>query len=227
MSRSAYYSRNNSYSKSLGAETAEREGRYSLTRAAQCLGISSAAFKKGIKKCSYTATEWHHVGKYANRVDYYDTTELRNDPLFWKGATTRSNATMCKDEIRRCIRQRLNERFTTAKPEPVYKLTQVYDYVSGDYYYHVSLVVETAKNISKGIREIIRKRKDLILSAERVATSGPKKFYLNTDGTMFDHKGEPITYSAIDWANYQPVAYGRQGGVRFEKINYWTAIPVV
>jgi hypothetical protein len=71
--RSAYYSRNDSYSRSANAEAAETEGRLPRTRAAQALGVSVKAFDVGCARCGYTSTEWHHVGKYAMRVDYYDT----------------------------------------------------------------------------------------------------------------------------------------------------------
>lgn len=104
MRKSAYYSRNNSYSRSFNAECAERENRYPLTRAAAYLGISLAAFKNGLSHSGISTNEWHHVGKYANHVDYYDVSEsgeIVNSFSFWKGATTKANVWFCKKEMRR------------------------------------------------------------------------------------------------------------------------------
>ncbi len=83
--RSAYYTRNGSYSRSYNAENAEADGRLPRTRAAAHLGVSVKAFDAGRMACGYTSTEWHHVGKYAAMVDYYDTNTLEADPEFWKG----------------------------------------------------------------------------------------------------------------------------------------------
>lgn len=66
----------NGNSKSANAEYAEDNGRYPLTTAAKKLGITPALFKKAIEFCNYRTNEWHHVSKYANKVDYYDTVEL-------------------------------------------------------------------------------------------------------------------------------------------------------
>ena len=86
--RSAYYSRNDSFSRSYNAEIAEEEGRLPRSRAAASLGLSVAAFDAGCAAVGYVATEWHHVGKYANRVDYYDCETLADDPKFWDGAAS-------------------------------------------------------------------------------------------------------------------------------------------
>lgn len=82
----AYYSRNQSYSKSLNAEEAEGEGRLPRSRAAKFMGLSLAAFDAGCEAADYVATEWHHVGKYANECSYYDTVELGSSYHFWRGA---------------------------------------------------------------------------------------------------------------------------------------------
>lgn len=84
--RAAYYSRNGSYSRSANAEAAEDAGRFPRTRAAAYLGLSVKAFNAGCLAVGYRATEWHHVGKYANPVDYYDCEELADSPEFWRGA---------------------------------------------------------------------------------------------------------------------------------------------
>ncbi len=82
----AYYGRNDSYSKSLNAENAEADGRYPKSRAAKELGLSLKAFKTGLHAADYTSNEWHHVGKYATAVSYFDTKELNNDWKFWFNA---------------------------------------------------------------------------------------------------------------------------------------------
>ena len=85
MSISAYYSHNKSYSRSYNAECAEKEGRLPRTRAAAYFGLSVKAFDAGCNEANYYTSEWHHVGKYANKVDYYDCDELKNNPDFWLG----------------------------------------------------------------------------------------------------------------------------------------------
>lgn len=86
--QSAYYSRAGSYSRSFNAEVAESEGRLPRTRAAAALGVSPPAFDAGCKAAGYVCDEWHHVGKYASRVDYYDAESLRITPAFWEGAAS-------------------------------------------------------------------------------------------------------------------------------------------
>lgn len=88
---SAYYSRNQSYSRSHNAEVAEEEGRFPRTRAAAHLGLSVRAFDAACKAVGYRATEWHHVGKYANEVTYFDTAELVDNPDFWTAALAASS----------------------------------------------------------------------------------------------------------------------------------------
>lgn len=84
--RSAYYSRAGSYSRSYNAEQAEQEGRLPRTVAARGMGLSQAAFDAGCEAAGYVPTEWHHVGKYATPVDYYDTVRLGADSRFWAAA---------------------------------------------------------------------------------------------------------------------------------------------
>ncbi len=83
--RSAYYGRNNSFSRSYNASVAESEGRYPRTRAAAKLGVSAAAFDAGCDYADITTSEWHHVGKFANQVSYHDTNECASSPAFWMG----------------------------------------------------------------------------------------------------------------------------------------------
>lgn len=85
--RTAYYGGNygNEYSKSRRASEAEDNGRFPRTRAAKHLSVSVEAFDSGCYNCGYRPTEWHHVGKYATMVDYYDTNELNSNQKFWEG----------------------------------------------------------------------------------------------------------------------------------------------
>jgi hypothetical protein len=62
----AYYSRNDSYSRSFNAELAEEHGRLPLTRFRARYGLVPDLARR------YWSGEWHHVGKYAACVDYYD-----------------------------------------------------------------------------------------------------------------------------------------------------------
>lgn len=64
----AYYSRAGSYSRSYNAKCAERAGRMPATRAAKAWGFKSA---RELRRW-VTTNEWHHVGKYASMVYYYD-----------------------------------------------------------------------------------------------------------------------------------------------------------
>lgn len=75
----AYYSRAGSYSRSYNAEVAEDEGRCPLARAKAvvaaeygCTQVVAAA-SLGLLHDG----EWHHVGKYAAQVAYYDATDCR------------------------------------------------------------------------------------------------------------------------------------------------------
>ena len=76
---SAFYSRNQSYSRSANAEVAESEGRCPMSRAKKIV-----ADKNGCSQATAAAAlemlydgEWHHVGKFANCVAYYDATDFR------------------------------------------------------------------------------------------------------------------------------------------------------
>lgn len=82
--RATYFS--SGRGRSWAAEEAEEEGRYPRLRAASRLGISVSAFDAACDAVGYVATEWHHVGKYASRVEFYDTRVLRCNPRFWEGA---------------------------------------------------------------------------------------------------------------------------------------------
>lgn len=104
MKTSAYYSRNNSYSRSFNAECAEEEGRLPLTRAAKAIGLSLNHFKETLKLANIKTNEWHHVGKFANRVDYYDTIEIRNNVNFWLAALKLAKTTKQKDLIRQNLK---------------------------------------------------------------------------------------------------------------------------
>lgn len=97
--RSAYYSHNDSYSRSYNAEMAEMEGRLPQSRAAKALGLTMEAFKQGRYAINYFSSEWHHVGKYATPVNYYDTNEVKNEPEFWKAASLAYKSKKKRTEI--------------------------------------------------------------------------------------------------------------------------------
>lgn len=71
---STYYSRAESYSRSYNAMEAKRAGRMPLTRAAKYVAAEAGVTQKAAKVALQAVHdgEWHHVGKYATRVDYYD-----------------------------------------------------------------------------------------------------------------------------------------------------------
>lgn len=117
--KAAYYSRNRSYSRSANAESAESDGRFPRTRAAQSMGISVKAFDAGCLAANYTTSEWHHVGKYANKVDYYDTAELELNIKFWQGARTKLNRTYTTAKIADLIRGHWQERLMELVNVPV------------------------------------------------------------------------------------------------------------
>ena len=115
--KAAYYSRNNSYSRSANAENAETENRYPLTRAASYLSLSVQAFKKGLEFAKISTSEWHHVGKYANKVDYYDVSdesEIVNSPKFWQGAKNKANKNYCEakriEALKNIAKENLQEK---------------------------------------------------------------------------------------------------------------------
>jgi len=85
--------------RSWGAEEAEQYGRYPRTRAAEHLGVSVKAFRAGYAASDYTSNEWHHVGKYAAAIDYYDTHELQTDPKFWRGCAEEYKSKVKKAEL--------------------------------------------------------------------------------------------------------------------------------
>lgn len=69
--KSAYYVSINggrTGSRSRRAQIAEGEGKLPATRAAKIWGFRSAA---SLRVCVQPC-EWHHVGKYANAVEYFD-----------------------------------------------------------------------------------------------------------------------------------------------------------
>ena len=76
--KSAYYAGINgggTGSRSRRAQIAELEGKMPATRAAIEWGFRSAkSLRAWISNC-----EWHHVGKYANAVDYYDVAAWLED----------------------------------------------------------------------------------------------------------------------------------------------------
>jgi len=101
--RAAHYCRFDagyeSYGKSYNASCAEENGRLPLTRAAYHLGVNTVAFRVGCAAADYKVSEWHHVGKFATPVDYYDTNELSSNPEFWKGCSEAYKSKIKKEEL--------------------------------------------------------------------------------------------------------------------------------
>lgn len=105
-----YYSNGNfygEYGKSTRASEAEMEGRFSRSKSAAHLGISLKAFDAGCEHCGYRSTEWHHLGKYATPIDFFDTKELAADFKFWIGAagayTRGQTKTICLKRAQRLV----------------------------------------------------------------------------------------------------------------------------
>lgn len=209
---SAYYSRNNSYSRSYGASCAEAEGRYSLTRAAKEMGLSSVAFKAGLAKAGYRSTEWHHVGKYANTVDYYDTTELQDNIMFWIGAKTKANKGYVEKEIKRLLWVRMNERLEV----PVLKQVSIVRSYYSDNSYDAQMVAD--HRLGKAIGEIRRMRKAAERKTAVYGAEGLSSFILYADGRIKDSEGKLISAAGIDWTEWEPNNMTKSGkGVRFYK----------
>lgn len=218
--KSAYYSRANSYSKSFNATQAENEGRFPRSRAAKELGLSLKAFDAGCAYVGYNSNEWHHVGKYANQVDYYDTVELGDNPRFWKGATTKANKAYCKAKISETLRDNLKLKFkTTVTPQVSFRPS----YSEEDAYNITSATSD--HNLFKVIREVSRLRAEhRAAQAKYQAThlfSRKRKFWLNIDGAIItNNNGKQLQYSDVDWGSFVP-DFASDKGVHFIHINYY------
>lgn len=95
----------NGFSRSVRATQAEAEGKFPKTTAAKELGLSVKAFTAGCDRAGISACEWHHVSKYANAVDFYDTHECRASAAFWVGAGQAYKAKANRAECARLARQ--------------------------------------------------------------------------------------------------------------------------
>lgn len=220
----AYYRRNNSYSRSYNAERAESSGRYPRTRAAKELGLSVKAFDAGCKYCGYYSSEWHHVGKFANRVDYYDVAELSQNIKFWVGAKTKLNKSFCEGNIKVLINKRLMVKLNHNEIKRAVRVYIQSNFIGGENY-KVQLSVDNQKNLSKALREIIRLRyKDRLNTLNSCYIDKLKndshlyipKFYLNQDGSILTEGNKRRLYSEIKWEKYEPVGYIGLNGVVFK-----------
>lgn len=115
---SVYYSAANSYSKSLNAHRAEFAGRYPATHAAKKYGFKST---KALKDC-VESTEWHHVGKFATRVDYYDIeswiaeqTDLLELIGISKKLTKEGRKTTLKDAVAAVVNNNFSDKIDYVK----------------------------------------------------------------------------------------------------------------
>src|SRR5271170_5906606 len=86
--------------RSRRATEAQSEGRYPASRAAEKLGMSLAAFRAGCRAANYSPDEWHHVGLYAQRVDFYDVEYLKGNSNFWRGVASAQRAGKLSDAAR-------------------------------------------------------------------------------------------------------------------------------
>lgn len=106
--------------RSCRASEAQRNGRYPASRAAEKLGVSLAAFRAGCRAADYYSDEWHHVGLYAQRVDFYDTVFLKTNADFWKGVATAGRGGKLSDSARavkvESFRLQLIEQRDCARP---------------------------------------------------------------------------------------------------------------
>lgn len=195
--KSTFYSRNNSYSRSCNAEVAESQDRFPLTRAAQYLGLSSAAFKAGLSNAGISTNEWHHVGKYANRVDYYDVSldsEIVNSFKFWKGAITKANKALCLENMKRIAHASMLEK--TAAP-----------YVMPSRYYDRSVISVPQPMTDKAMWRAVRKA----IADKRYAESiEPKNVYANRIALRQD--------GTIDWS----CSFGGSSTVFYVDLNDYT-----
>lgn len=119
--RAAYYSRAGSYSRSYNACEAERAGRMPTTRASRAWGFrSAAALRRWVR-----TNEWHHVGKYANAVNYYDVERWLND-LCDEASPFAALAGLSKDMYRPGLRRVVRHIITSRmQVDPVPQCTGV------------------------------------------------------------------------------------------------------
>lgn len=115
--RTAKYFRNG-HGRSRGASEAEEHGRYPRVRAAKRLGVSTVAFDAGCDAIRYASTEWHHVGKYAAAVDYYDTAEIGRDSRFWEAAAAVYKSAAARARIARRAHTFMPSTTVAAEPGP-------------------------------------------------------------------------------------------------------------
>lgn len=110
----ARYLADNGRGQSLNSLRAKADGRFPRTLAAAHLSLSVKAFDAGCARCNYRPTEWHHVGKYAQAVTFYDTGELAGEWEFWLGARSAYKAAKdraeCMAEALACRLALLAER---------------------------------------------------------------------------------------------------------------------
>lgn len=86
--------------RSRRASEAQSEGRCPASRAAKKLGVSLAAFRAGCRAANYSSDEWHHVGLYAQRVDFFDAEYLKGNSDFWRGVASAQRGGILSDAAR-------------------------------------------------------------------------------------------------------------------------------
>lgn len=73
----------NGNSRSYRAECAENEGRFPISKCAAFFNMSLKLFKEALNYAKIESNEWHHVSKFANKVNFYDTNEIKSNFSFW------------------------------------------------------------------------------------------------------------------------------------------------
>jgi hypothetical protein len=76
-------------SKSIRAESAESEGKFPLSKAAQILGVTTIKIKQHL-----SPSEWHHTGALYNVTYYYDIADIcdiASDLIDWDNEYIREN----------------------------------------------------------------------------------------------------------------------------------------
>lgn len=189
---SAYYSRNNSYSRSYNASVAETEERFPLTRAAAHLGLSVASFKKGLEVSGIGTSEWHHVGKYASRVDYYDVSdesEIMNSLSFWNGARNKCNKSICDNYRKDCLKRKANERLSE-------KMAFIIP----------TRKIDSEREIKWFIRKCIKQTIESRIKKENSLVYWPTKnevlLFVNTGKMKIPGSTVNLSYSDVNWNDY-------------------------
>ena len=126
--RSAYYPRNSSYSRSANAERCEERGCLPLTRAIARVSVLAQCPPSVARRVllAIGSREWHHVGKYATPVDYYETEECAGD-CRRRSAVEIAERVCTVKERARIVRRWPREAFRAAAERALLRQLAAYD----------------------------------------------------------------------------------------------------